>query len=144
MINIPGTHTLIHCFFSKVKWLLRRIAPCWQDETVNFVCLPHYGCKGMAGFERGESCRQHNSLCIEKRSLILINGRPQYILPVITTDVLYLCSKLAKPLKSLVRAYLQVNNLSRELSAWPVWMICFILKGIEETEFHTFNLQEVA
>jgi len=41
MINIPGTGTLIHCFLCKVKWLLRRITPCWQDETVNFVCLPH-------------------------------------------------------------------------------------------------------
>lgn len=65
----------------------------------------------MAGL-RGESCRQHNSLRTEKRRLILINGRPQYILPVITKDVRYLCSKLANPLKSLVRAYLQVNNLN--------------------------------
>lgn len=68
----------------------------------------------MPGFENEEQHRQHHSLRSEKRSLILINGRPQYILPVITTDVLYLCSKLVKPLKSLVRAYLQVNNLSGE------------------------------
>lgn len=72
------------------------------------------GRKGMAGSENKEQRRQHHSLRIEKRSLILINGRPQYILPVITTDVPYLCSKLVKPLKSLVRAYLQVNNLSGE------------------------------
>lgn len=79
--------------------------------SILFACHIR-GRKGLAGSERGESCRQHNSLRIEQRRLILINGRPQYILCVITTDVPYLCGKLAKPLKSLVGAYLQVNNLN--------------------------------
>lgn len=81
--------------------------------SILFACHIR-GHKGMGSSEKEEQCRQHNSLRIEKRSLILINGRPQYILPVITTDVRYLCSKLVKPLKSLMGAYLQVNNLSVE------------------------------
>lgn len=95
-----------------------------------FVCHVR-GHEGMAGSERGESCRQHNSPRIEKRSLILINGRPQYILPVITTDVPYLCSKLVNPLKGLVGAYLQVNDLNVEGTACVTSMVdlFYIEKG---------------